>query len=57
MLPKGPIMLLSFCNTRLRDEYESLDELCAALDVEREALCQTLSAAGFTYDSNRNQFI
>lgn len=57
MLPKDPIMLLSFCNTRLRDEYESLDELCAALDAEREALCQTLSAAGFTYDPNRNQFI
>ena len=57
MLPKDPIMLLSFCNTRLRDEYESLDELCAARDAEREALCRTLREAGFTYDPNRNQFI
>lgn len=57
MLPKDPILLLSICNTRLRDEYESLDELCAALAVERETLCKTLEAAGFAYDPNRNQFI
>lgn len=57
MLPSDPIMLLSFCNTRLRDEYESLDELCAALDAEREALCDKLRAAGFVYEPERNQFI
>lgn len=57
MLPKDPIMLLSFCNTRLRDEYETLDELCAALDAERETLCETLRNAGFEYDQERNQFI
>lgn len=57
MLPKDPIMLLSFINTRLRDEYESLDELCAALDAEREALCETLRNAGFEYDQEQNQFI
>lgn len=57
MLPSDPIMLLSLCNTRLRDEYESLDELCAALDAERETLCETLRAAGFEYEPERNQFI
>ena len=34
MLPKDPVILLSFVNTKLRDEYESLDELCAALDAD-----------------------
>lgn len=57
MLPKDPVLLLSVCNTRLRDEYESLDELCAALAVERKTLCETLEAVGFAYDPNRNQFI
>lgn len=57
MLPSDPIMLLSFCNTRLRDEYESLDELCAALDADREVLCDKLRAAGFVYEPERNQFI
>ena len=32
MLPKDPVLLLSVVNTRLRDEYDSLDELCRALD-------------------------
>ena len=33
-LPSDPIMLLSFVNTRLRDEYGSLKELCSALNVD-----------------------
>ena len=34
-IPNDPAMLLSFLNTRLRDEYPSLEELCAALDLDR----------------------
>ena len=30
-LPKDPMMLMSFINMKLRDEYPSLDELCASL--------------------------
>lgn len=29
-LPKDPVMLLSFVNMKLRDEFSSLDELAAA---------------------------
>ena len=28
-LPEDPVMLLSFVNTKLRDQYASLDALCA----------------------------
>ena len=56
-LPNDPIMLMSFCNARLRDEYESLDELCASLDVDREALCARLAEADYQYDPERNQFL
>ena len=60
MLPTDPYILLSFLNTKLRDEYPSLTELCAALDVdEREitAALAALAAVGCRYDPDRNQFI
>ena len=45
-LPGDPILLLSFLNMKLRDFYPSLD-----------ALCKTLSAVGYQYDPQRNQFV
>lgn len=57
MLPQDPIILLSFVNTKLRDEYPGLDELCAALDVDREELLRKLEGAGYTYEEQRNQFL
>ncbi len=56
MLPKDPFLLLSVVNTKLRDEYEDLDALCAALDLDRAALEERLAAAGFRYDPARNAF-
>ena len=43
MLPKDPVILLSFVNTKLRDEFASLEELCAALDADAQTLCDTLA--------------
>ena len=57
MLPKDPFILLSFVNTKLRDEYENLSELCAALDADETELCGILAALGCRYDPERNQFI
>ncbi len=56
MLPKDPMILLSYVNTKLRDEYDDLDALCEGLDLEREDLEQTLGAVGFAYDPARNRF-
>lgn len=56
MLPNDPFMLLSAVNMKLRDEYDSLDELCASLDVDRAALEQKLADAGFEYVPAINQF-
>ena len=50
-------MLLSFVNTRLRDEYDSLEELCAALDVSRSELEERLPSLGYQYNEQTNQFI
>lgn len=55
-LPQDPIILFSFVNTRLRDNYPDLDALCEDLHVDREALEARLSAAGFQYLPEQNQF-
>ena len=56
MLPKDPMILLSVVNTKLRDEYPSLEELCRALDLDRQELEARLGAAGFAYDEEHNRF-
>ena len=56
MLPKDPYILLSVVNTRLRDEYGSLSELCAALDADEAEIRSTLAALDYRYDPARNQF-
>ena len=56
MLPKDPVILLSFINTKLRDEYSGLDALCDGLDADKAELIDALSGAGYAYDPNTNQF-
>ena len=34
-LPKDPMMLFSFINTKLRDFYPSLDALCKDMNVKK----------------------
>lgn len=38
MMPKDPVMLLSYVNTQLRDFYPSLAEFCAAMQTEESDL-------------------
>ena len=57
MLPKDPQILFSVVNTRLRDFYSSLKELCDAEDEDPEALEKTLKDAGYRYDPEKNRFV
>lgn len=57
MLPNDPVILLSVINTRLRDYYSSLDALCEDLNVDKEELVKKLSAIGYFYKPERNQFV
>lgn len=57
MVPKDPVMLLSFLNLKLRDFYSCLDDLCQDLDLEREELEEKLAVAGYHYDAGKNQFL
>lgn len=56
-LPKDPIMLYSVVNTKLRDRYESLEELCEDLHLSEQDLLDRLSAAGFEYNRSLNKFL
>ncbi len=56
MLPKDPMILLSYLNPHLRDDYPTLDALCEDLDVSRTDLEDKLKAVGFVYDERQNRF-
>lgn len=55
-IPNDPMILLSYVNTKLRDEYDSIDDLCAGLCIPREELEQKLAAVGFVYNVETNRF-
>ena len=54
---KDPYMLLSFVNTKLRDFYRSLNDLCDDLDLNKEEVEEILSSINYHYDKDNNQFI
>lgn len=57
MIPKDPVMLLSFVNLKLRDFYENLDALCEELAVDRQELTEKLGTIDYHYDEEKNQFV
>lgn len=57
MIPKDPVMLLSYINTQLRDRYPNLEELCGSLSLSSTELQEKLEAIDYKYDEKTNQFI
>jgi len=51
-----PNILLSVMNTKLRDQYASLDILCYDLDITKEGILIRLNSIGYTYNERENQF-
>lgn len=56
MIPKDPVMLLSYINTQLRDFYDSYEDLCRSLDLDENEIKQKLLSIGYEYESSLNQF-
>ena len=46
MIPKDPVMLLSYVNTQLRDK-----------ELSREGLIKKLASIDYQYDAELNQFV
>ncbi len=55
-LIKEPNILLSVINTKLRDEYDSLDALADDLDWSIEEINMILKRIDYTYNKEKNQF-
>ena len=57
MIPKDPVMLLSYVNAQLRDYYESLEALCTCRGMKKKELLEKLDSIDYHYDEQINQFI
>ena len=55
-LPADDFILLSLINTKLRDNYSSLQELCEEEGVDFQQILARLSALGYSYDEEANAF-
>lgn len=55
-IPTDPVMLYSYLNTKLRDQYSSLEALCDDMDLNQEEIIAKLASLDFHYDSKKNQF-
>ena len=55
-LPKDSMMLLSVVNTKLRDFYTSLEELCEDYGVEKEEIISKLAEIDYVYDEELKKF-
>ena len=56
-LPKDPIMLVSYINTQLRDNYSSFDDLCVSLDVDKNEIIEKLNSIEYKYNEELNKFV
>ncbi len=55
-LPQDPMILFSFINTKLRDDYANLDILCEDMHIDKDELLSKLVESGFEYSTEHNKF-
>jgi hypothetical protein len=51
-----PNILLSIMNTKLRDQYASLDNLCDDLKITKKVILYKLESIDYNYNEKENQF-
>lgn len=50
-------MALSWINTKLRDEFSSLESLCEEFDFSIEEIKNKFEVKDYIYNADKNQFI
>lgn len=55
-MTNDPFVLLCYINTKLRDRYNNLDDLCDDLNLEKEEIIEKLKSINYEYNENLNQF-
>ena len=56
-LPQNKVILLSFVNMQLRDNYSSLTELCKTYMFDDSSIKDQLTAINYVYNPKTNQFV
>lgn len=51
-----PNLLVGVINTALRNDYESLEDLCLTHDICSEVLVKRLACSGYEFMSEQQQF-
>ncbi|MED9968692.1 MAG: DUF4250 domain-containing protein [Ruminococcus sp.] len=57
MIPNDPMILLSFVNTKLRDNYSSLEAMCDDMQINRRELEEKLGSIDYEYNGELNRFL
>lgn len=55
-IPDDDFLLLSIVNTKLRDSYSSLTELCEEEGADINEIISRLAAIGYSYEEKLNSF-
>jgi hypothetical protein len=50
-------VLLSVINTKLRNDFRSLEELCEEMNIDLNRLVERLNSIHYVYNPKTNQFI
>lgn len=56
-IPNDPMMLLSYINTKLRDDYPNLQLLCDDLELNFDDITSKLSTIDYSYNEKLNRFV
>ncbi|MBE5942288.1 MAG: DUF4250 domain-containing protein [Lachnospiraceae bacterium] len=56
-IPNDPMILLSYINTKLRDNYDSLSALCDDLELNDDDIISKLASIDYAYNSELNRFV
>ena len=57
MIPKDPVILLSYVNTQLRDYYDSLEALCTCRGLKKQELVEKLRTIDYEYDEIQTSYM
>ncbi|MDE5838018.1 MAG: DUF4250 domain-containing protein [Paramuribaculum sp.] len=55
-LPADPAMLMSFVNMKLRDCYDSLEDLCDDMNFDVDSFVNFMQSKGWEYNKDGKKF-
>lgn len=56
-IPNDPMMLLSYINTKLRDDYSNLQLLCDDMELNLDEITSKLATIDYSYNEELNRFV